>query len=358
MGAAQCLFGRVAFDAFGAQVDQHHMRIGAASDDIQTALHQLIGQRLRVLDHLCLIGLEFRAQRLAKGHGLARDHMHQRATLNTGEDGGIEFLRQILVIGQDHAAARAAQGFVGGRCGDMGMREGRGVEARRHQTREMRHIDQQIGTDAIGNLAHFREIDDAGDGGPTGDDHLGLVFGSKARDLVIVQQVVLTAHAILDGVEPFAGLVGLGPVSQVAARIQRHAKDRIAGLQQRLEHALIGLRTRIRLHVDIGTIEQLAGTLDGKVFGHVHMFAATVIAAAGIAFGVFVGHHAALGLHHGGRDDVFRRDQLDLLALALEFGLHRRMQHRVARGECFGEKALVADRDIHGVHPLCRRGSG
>ena len=50
------------------------------------------------------------------------------------------------------------------------------------------------------------------------------------------------------------------------------------------------------------------------------MFAAAVIAFAGIAFGVFVGKLAALRFHYGGADVVFRGNQLDMVLLALVFG--------------------------------------
>ncbi len=76
MRAAQGLFGGIALDALGAQVDQHQMRVGAAGDDVEPALHQFIRQPLRVLDHLGLVGLEFGAQRFAEGDGLGGDHMH------------------------------------------------------------------------------------------------------------------------------------------------------------------------------------------------------------------------------------------------------------------------------------------
>jgi hypothetical protein len=65
--------------------------------------------------------------------------------------------------------------------------------------------------------------------------------------------------------------------------------------------------------------EQRLGPVDGEVLGDVDELAAAIVAAARIAFGIFVGHHRALRLHHGGGDDVLRRDQLDLVALAAEF---------------------------------------
>ena len=49
------------------------------------------------------------------------------------------------------------------------------------------------------------------------------------------------------------------------------------------------------------------------------MFAAAVIAFAGVAFGVFIGELAALGFHYGAANVVFRRNQFHMVLLALVF---------------------------------------
>ena len=108
-------------------------------------------------------------------------------------------------------------------------------------------------------------------------------------------------------------------VRQVAARIQVEAHEGVARLQQRQKHRLVHLAAGIRL--DVGEIagEQLLRPLDGQFLGDVDELAAAIVALARIALGIFVGHDRALRLEHGARDDVFRSDQLDLVALAAEF---------------------------------------
>ncbi len=49
----------------------------------------------------------------------------------------------LLVIAQDHAAARAAQGLVRRRGDDMGVRQRARMDAARDQPGEMRHVDHQ-----------------------------------------------------------------------------------------------------------------------------------------------------------------------------------------------------------------------
>lgn len=142
------------------------------------------------------------------------------------------------------------------------------------------------------------------------------MLGRELGELVVIERQVLLAHAILDGVEPLAGLVRGRTVGQVATGVERHAKDGVAGLQERLEDALVGLATGVRLDIGEGAAKELAGAVDGEVFRHVDELATAVVALARIPFRILVGHHRALRLHHGAGDDVFGSDQLDLVPLA------------------------------------------
>ena len=65
------------------------------------------------------------------------------------------------------------------------------------------------------------------------------------------------------------------------------------------------------------------------------ILAAAVIAPARIALGIFVGEHRALRLEHGARDDVLRRDQLDLVLLALQLAGRSRA---ASSGSALGER--------------------
>src|SRR6185369_8808060 len=67
--------------------------------------------------------------------------------------------------------------------------------------------------------------------------------------------------------------------------------------------------------------------------GDVDPFAATIIPRTRIPFRVLVRHHRTLRFQHGPADDVFRRNQLDLMALAAEFALDRGSDFRVGLGE-------------------------
>ena len=64
--------------------------------------------------------------------------------------------------------------------------------------------------------------------------------------------------------------------------------------------------------------EDLFGPVSGQVFGHVDELAAAVVAMARIALGVFIGQHAADGLHHGRAGVVFRGDHLQAAPLPVD----------------------------------------
>jgi hypothetical protein len=95
------------------------------------------------------------------------------------------------------------------------------------------------------------------------------------------------------------------------------------------EHRGVSLAAGVRLDVGVVGTEQLLGAFDGQGLDLVHVFAATVVALARVAFGVFVGQAAALGLHDALAGVVFRRDQFDMVFLTLLFGIHRRQQRIV-----------------------------
>ncbi len=87
------------------------------------------------------------------------------------------------------------------------------------------------------------------------------------------------------------------------------------------EHGLVHLAAGVRLHVGEVAAEELLGALDRQFLGDVDELAAAIVALARIALGILVGHDRALRFEHGAGDDVFRGDQLDLMALATELGL-------------------------------------
>jgi len=76
---------------------------------------------------------------------------------------------------------------------------------------------------------------------------------------------------------------------------------------------------RMGLDVDMFAPEKLLGPRASQLLDHVNIFAPAIIAASRVAFGIFIGQHAAHALHHGGAGVVFAGDHLQPGTLALDF---------------------------------------
>ena len=104
----------------------------------------------------------------------------------------------------------------------------------------------------------------------------------------------------------------------MAAIVEVHAHHRITGLQKGKEHRHVGLCTGVRLHIGIFGTKEFFRPFNGQRLYFIHEFAAAIITFAGIAFGILIGEHTALGSEHSGTDNVFRSDKLQFLPLAIQ----------------------------------------
>ena len=73
----------------------------------------------------------------------------------------------------------------------------------------------------------------------------------------------------------------------------------------------------MRLHVGKFGTEEFARAINGKLLDFVDLFAATIPALAGIAFGILVREAAALSRHDRLAGEVFTRDELDVVLLTM-----------------------------------------
>ena len=235
---------------------------------------------------------ELRLQGLELCHGLGRDLVNERSALRAGEHERIE-LPGDLIVGarQDQSAARSAQRLVRRGGHHVGVRQGVRVDAGRHQPRHVRHVDDEVGADALGDGGEARPVDDARVGGKSGDDHLRPVFFGEPLHLLVIDLAGVGTDAVLRGAKELAGKIHARAVSQVTAVVKTHAENRIPGLHQREIRRRVRLRAGMRLHVRIVGAEEFPGALDGECFGDVDKLATTVVALAGIAFRVLVGKH-------------------------------------------------------------------
>jgi hypothetical protein len=108
-------------------------------------------------------------------------------------------------------------------------------------------------------------------------------------------------------------------VREVTAVGELEAEDPVAGVRDGGEHGGVGGCTGVGLHVGVRRAEEALRAVDGQRLRDIHEFAATVVAAAGVALRVLVGEHGALRLEHRARNEVLARDHLERAALSAEF---------------------------------------
>ena len=193
------------------------------------------------------------------------------------------------------------------------------MHACRDEPGDVRHVGEDFRADAVGGRADAREIDDPRVRARADDNHLRFVRLGQPVQLVVVEALVVLAHAVgHDGVEQ-AGEVQRVAVRQVTAVRQVHAEDRVARLEQRQVHRHVRLRARVRLHVRVFRAEERFRAGDGQAFRDVDEFAAAVVAPARVALGVLVRHHRARGFEDRATDEVLGRDELETRVLSMSF---------------------------------------
>ncbi len=278
--------------------------------------------------------------------------MHQRPALHARKHRRIDLPAQFLTVRKDHPAARAAQRLVRRRRHHIRKGQRRGMHPGRHQPGKMRHVHHQQRANLVGNRPEPRKIQQARIGRAARNDELRL-HGNRLRlQRIIIDKLCHRVHAILVRRKPFARHRRFGAMRQMPARIQRHAQDRIARLHQRQHHRAIGLRARMRLHIHIGAVKQRLRPVNRQLLHHIAVFTALIIALARIAFRIFVRENRSLRLQHRARNDILRRDQLDLSLLACQFTINRRRHRRVGRSQAGGKKSVRN----HGISGLAGHG--
>ena len=297
--ATQRFLRDLATEALRPEIDEDQMRVGATGDDGKAVAAQGFRQCLGVLDDILHVEFVVGRKRLAEGDRLRRNRMHQGTALQARKHGGVDFPRQLLVVGEHQAAARAAERLVCRRSDDVSVGERAWMRAAGDESGEMRHVNHEYGADRIRDFAEAREINHARIGGAAGDDDFRLCVVRERLDFVIVDALIVAPHAIGDRLEPLARHVHGRAVGKMAAGGEVEPQIGIARLHGGHKSGLVRLTAGMRLHIGEAAIEQFFRAVDGKLLDHVDPLATTVIALARITLGVFVGEHRALRFQHG-----------------------------------------------------------
>ena len=153
----------------------------------------------------------------------------------------------------------------------------------------MRHIDHEDSTDLVGKTTHAGVIPFTGVGAGTADNEAGTLAACEFLHLLVVDTTCCRIHIVAQGVEHQAGEVHGASVREVAAVVEVHTHEFVAGIEHRHEHRHVGLRSRMGLHIGVFCTEKLFKTVLGEGLGLINNLAAAIVTVAGIAFGIFVG---------------------------------------------------------------------
>ena len=199
------------------------------------------------------------------------------------------------------------------------MRHRRRMHLARHQPGKVRHVDQEIRAHLIRNLPHPRKIEHPRIRTAPADDHLRLLAHRLLLKRVVVDRLRILPHLVPGDLVQLSRKIQLVPMRQMPAIREVQPQDRIARAQQRHVRRRIGLRPRMRLHVDMIGPKQPLRPVPRQVLDDVRKLAPTVVPLARIPFGILVRKHRTRGLEHRPADKVLRRNHLQPLVLTSDF---------------------------------------
>lgn len=320
-------------EVVGAEVDEDHVAVSAVRDELVAKNLELLLESLGVLDDLLLVLLELRGVDLLESNSQSSDGVVVGTTLVAREDGEVDRVLKVVkdflsgLIGaadtlaeEDHGTTGTTERLVGGGGHNIGVLEGRGNDTSGDQARDVSHIDDEVGANLIGNLAHALVVNQTAVGRGTSDQTLGAVHLGVTLESVVVDDTGLKVNTVREGLEvggngrDLAG-GGLVAVTQVTTVGEIQAHQAVVGTHESLVDLEVGGATRKALNVDapLGGVEVeglestlLAGDLNG-----VDVLVATVVTSTGVTLGVLVAHGRTKSIEDSTRSEVLGGNQDD-----------------------------------------------
>ncbi|ETV97106.1 hypothetical protein H310_09915 [Aphanomyces invadans] len=347
-------------DTSGAQVPQEQVVVGATSREDVPLVRQRFGQRTAIGLDLDGVLLEFGGRNFLQLSSNGSDLVLMRTALETREhslvDLGFKVARVLAV--EDHAGAGTAKRLVGCRRHDVAELERALVFAGGNQPRVVRHIAHEQRAVVVCDLAERRVVPVTGVGTATAYNEGRLEKGSGFGQLFEVDQSSFGVHTVGQtfkvhrrGRHGLAGVFSLAvrvePMGQMATTGQVQTHDAVVGTKQRRVHSKVGGRPRVWLDVHAPFLRVQAVCLQctvlAELFDLVNHFVPAVVALVYVAFGVLVGQARSQAVHDGTRREVFGRNQLQALPLAVLFMFNQVEQLRVVvfQGSVAGREAHV-----------------
>jgi hypothetical protein len=353
-----------AVDALVLEVDEDHVGVSAVRDEGVVELLEGDLQGLGVLDDLLLVGDELWGVGLLEGDREGGDGVVVRTALMTGEHGEVDWTLEVvqhLLAGlgvdgadaateEDHGASWATQRLVGGGGHDVGIFKWRRDDLGGDETRDVGHVDHQVGAHRVGNLAHALVVDQTAVGRRAGHEDLGSVERGRLLEHVVVDDAGLWVDPVWHRLEvgrhrrdlSGVGLVAVGKMATVG-EVQTH--ETVVRLHDGLVDLEVGWRAREGLDVDApsvgGQIEGLESTLLTQGLDSVNVLVAAVISGTGVTLRILVTHGRSQRIENSLGREVLRRNQHNRLLLTLDLVLNDALDLRVKRLEAVVHQRLV-----------------
>ena len=270
-----------------------------------------------VFHNLSNIFFVSRLQCFLEANCFRRDNVHQRATLNTGENGLVDFLG-ILCFAHNHTSSRATQCLMRS-CGHkIRIRHRRRMVSSRNQTCNVGNIYHKICTHFFCHITHIFEVNGSGIGTGTCHDHFGFHFQCLFTESFIIN-IPFMVHTIRHKIEVFAGHIYRTAMSQMTTMIQIHTHNRIPWFQHGKVYCLVCLRAAVRLYIYMVAAKKLFCTLFCQVFYDIHFFTSAIVAFCRIALCVFICQRGSHCIHYRFRNNIFRSNEFNIMLLSFQF---------------------------------------
>ena len=329
MRLIQPLFELFARDSGAHEVEEHEVVVRAAAHEVHALGEQSFGKGLGVCDDLFLILSELGRERLLERHRLSRDDVHERTALGAGENGLVDELCQLLVVGHDEPAARSAKGLVRGGGHEIRIGHGRGMQPRCHESRDVCDVHHEVCADFVRDRLELVEFYRPCIRRSARDDEFRLVFQRLLAHVLEVYPARLGVQPVGHELEELAAQIDGRTVREVSAFRKGHTQHGVTGLQYGVIHREVRVGTAVRLDVGVLHSEELFCAFDGELLRTVDKLTAAVVTLAGIPFRVLVGVKAACRRHDCGGNYVFACDEFEIVLLTAELLHHGIVQFAV-----------------------------
>ena len=294
------------------------MIICTARNNTEILLLQSLSHSLGIVNNLLSILLESRGKSFLESNCLSCNNVHQRAALNAREYSLIELLAKLGILTENHTTARTTQSFMGSSCYYICIWYWRRMQSCSYQTSDMSNIYHEICTYRMSNFCQTREVKSAGICRSTSNNQLRLALLSNSLNLIIIQSLSFFTYAIRYNLKVLARHIYWRTMSQMAAISKVHTHYSIARSQKSEKYCHISLCTGMRLNICIFCTKKLLSTINSQLLYHIYMLTATIVTLARITLCILISKDTALSCHNCSADNIFRCNQLQLIALTMK----------------------------------------